>query len=71
MLKTTFKLAYHEIHPEKTCVEVWYGEQMIAAIYAADSSGIRVVSKYHNTIMAMDADQLGLSLTEIIFNLTT
>lgn len=32
--------------PESWIIEVWYGDQMIAAIYGADGPGVRIISNH-------------------------
>jgi hypothetical protein len=44
-MTTRFKIGRHSIEDEEM-VEVWIGDEFVAAIYAGDRNVIRIVSKY-------------------------
>jgi hypothetical protein len=52
-MTTRLQLAGHSLRRDKAIVEVWDGNDFIAAIYPDGARGIKVVSKY---LMLVDTD---------------
>ena len=53
-MKTHLRITPHSVPPGANVVEIWHDGKLIGTLAGADGPGVRIISKYAVTALAVD-----------------